>query len=76
MSKSDGGLCEVLPLPLKVALLLLKEPPLLLEALLLLQRVAVVEERCRFIVERGVQLFLLGWAGRQSKPKQVDINSL
>lgn len=50
-SQADGSLREVLSLPRKVSLLLLEKPPLLFESLLLLQRVAVVKERCRLIVK-------------------------
>lgn len=57
-SQADGSLREVLSLPRKVSLLLLEKPPLLFESLLLLQRVAVVKERCRLIVKGWVQLLL------------------
>lgn len=50
-SQANGSLCEVLPLPLKVLLLFLKKPPLLFESLFVLQRVAVMKERCRLIVK-------------------------
>lgn len=56
--QADSSFCEVLPLPLKVSLLLLEELPFLLEALLLLQRVAVVEQSRRLLIERRVELLL------------------
>lgn len=53
-SQANSSLCEVLPLPVKVSLLFLKQPPLLFEALLLLQTVAVMKKSCRLVVKRCV----------------------
>lgn len=50
-AQANSSLGEVLSLLLKVSLLLFEEPPLLFEALLLLQRVAVVKESCRLVVK-------------------------
>jgi len=57
-SQANSSLREVLSLPLKVSLLILEEPPFLLETLLLLQRVAVVQKSCRLVIERRVELLL------------------
>lgn len=57
-SQANSSLCEVLSLLLKVSLLLFKKPPLLFEALLLLQCVAIVKESCCLIIKGRVQLLL------------------
>lgn len=60
MAQSYGCLSEVPPLLLQVLSLSLEGLPLLLEALLLLQHVAVVQQGRRLLVAWRAQLLLQG----------------
>lgn len=58
MAKSDGSFREIPSLLLKILLLFVEKSPFLLEALLLLQHVAVVQEGSSLVVARAAELLL------------------